>query len=133
LVEHRVPNGGVRERTEGIERVCNPIGRTTISTNQASLHLQTSQKLNHLPKGTLGVTHGSCHIFSRGWPCWTSVGEKALGSVKTRCPSVAQCQSRDVEVGGLVGRRDGICVVVIFLIPTFGWLRQKIAVNLKPA
>jgi hypothetical protein len=28
------PNGGVRERTEGAERVCNPIGRTTMSTNQ---------------------------------------------------------------------------------------------------
>jgi hypothetical protein len=31
--EHRDPNGGVRERTEGAEGVCNPIGRTTISTN----------------------------------------------------------------------------------------------------
>jgi len=28
------PNGGVREKTEGAEGVCNPIGRTTISTNQ---------------------------------------------------------------------------------------------------
>jgi hypothetical protein len=32
--EHRNPNGGVREMTEGVEGVCNPIGRTTISTNQ---------------------------------------------------------------------------------------------------
>jgi hypothetical protein len=32
--EHGDPNGGVRERTEGAERVCSPIGRTTISTNQ---------------------------------------------------------------------------------------------------
>ena len=29
--EHEDPNGGVRERTEG---VCNPIGRTTLSANQ---------------------------------------------------------------------------------------------------
>jgi hypothetical protein len=29
-----VPNGGVRERTEGAEGICNPIGRTTISNNQ---------------------------------------------------------------------------------------------------
>jgi hypothetical protein len=29
--EHRNPNGGVRERTERAEGVCNPIGRTTIS------------------------------------------------------------------------------------------------------
>jgi len=29
-----VPNGGVRERTEVAEGVCNPIKRTTKSTNQ---------------------------------------------------------------------------------------------------
>jgi hypothetical protein len=34
--EHRVPNGGVRERTLGAEGICNPIGSTTISTNQTS-------------------------------------------------------------------------------------------------
>jgi hypothetical protein len=32
--EHEVPSRGVRERTEGVETVCKPIGRTTISTNQ---------------------------------------------------------------------------------------------------
>jgi hypothetical protein len=37
--EHRVSNGVVRERTEGAEGVCNPIGRTTISTNETSLEL----------------------------------------------------------------------------------------------
>ena len=26
-------------------------------------------------------THGSSHICSRGWPCWASVGEDALGPV----------------------------------------------------
>jgi hypothetical protein len=31
--EHGVPNGGVKERIEGAEEVCNPIGRLTISTN----------------------------------------------------------------------------------------------------
>ena len=30
--QHGVPSGGIRERTEGAEGVCNPIGRT-ISTN----------------------------------------------------------------------------------------------------
>jgi hypothetical protein len=34
--DHRVPNGGVRDMTEGAERVYNPIGRTTISTNESS-------------------------------------------------------------------------------------------------
>jgi len=32
--EHGDPNGGVRERTEGAEGVCNPIGGTTTLTNQ---------------------------------------------------------------------------------------------------
>jgi hypothetical protein len=32
--EHKIPNGGVRERTEGAEGVYNIIGSTTISTNQ---------------------------------------------------------------------------------------------------
>jgi hypothetical protein len=37
----------------------------------------------------------------------------ALGFVKARCPSVGECQGREVEVGGLVrrGRRDGIGVL----------------------
>jgi hypothetical protein len=34
--EHRVPSGGVRERTEWAEGVCNPIGITMISTKQTS-------------------------------------------------------------------------------------------------
>jgi hypothetical protein len=33
--EHRNPNEVVRRITEGIEGTCNPIGRTTISTNQS--------------------------------------------------------------------------------------------------
>ncbi|EDL79619.1 LRRGT00091 [Rattus norvegicus] len=42
-------NGGVREKTEDAEVVCNPIGRTTISTNQNPC---CSQGLNHQPKST---------------------------------------------------------------------------------
>jgi len=41
--EHGDPNGGVREKTEGAEGVCNPIGRTTISTNQTSEFSGTKQ------------------------------------------------------------------------------------------
>ena len=37
--EHRDSNGGVSKRTVGAEGVFNPIGRTTISTNQTSLEL----------------------------------------------------------------------------------------------
>jgi len=49
--EHGDPNGGVRERTEGAEGVCNFIGRTTISANQSP---QSSQGLNHQPKSIHG-------------------------------------------------------------------------------
>ena len=75
--EHWDPNGGVRARTEGgAEGVCNPIGRTTVSTNQSS------QGLNHQPKSILGGTHGSSSLCSRGWPCRASLREKARGPRK---------------------------------------------------
>ena len=34
VTEHWDPNGGIRGRTEGTKGVFNPIGRTTISTDQ---------------------------------------------------------------------------------------------------
>ena len=34
VTENRIPNGGVKEMSEGTKGVCNPIGRTTISANQ---------------------------------------------------------------------------------------------------
>jgi hypothetical protein len=37
--ECRVPNRGVKEGTEGVEGVCNPIRITTISTNQTPQEL----------------------------------------------------------------------------------------------
>jgi hypothetical protein len=41
--DHGDPNGGVRERTEGIEGICNHIGRTTISTIQTPPHPEFSR------------------------------------------------------------------------------------------
>jgi hypothetical protein len=46
-----VPNRGVRERIEGAEGVCNPIGRTRISNNQSP---QSFQELNFQPKSSQG-------------------------------------------------------------------------------
>jgi hypothetical protein len=85
------------KKTEGAEGVCNPIGITTISTNQ---NPQSSQGLNHQPKITHGGTHGSSHICSKGWPCHGSIGGKALGPVKAPCFSVGKCQGREMGVGG---------------------------------
>jgi hypothetical protein len=33
-MEHRAPNGGARESTQGTKGICNPIGGTTLWTNQ---------------------------------------------------------------------------------------------------
>ena len=68
---HGITAGGDRERIEGAEGVWDSIGRTTKSTNQTP---QSSQGVNYQPKSTHGATHGSSHICSRGWPCWTSMG-----------------------------------------------------------
>jgi hypothetical protein len=67
--------GGVRQMAEGAKVVCNPIGRTTISTNQ---NPHSSQGLNHQQRST----HGSSCIFSRGWPCQASIEGEVLGTMK---------------------------------------------------
>jgi hypothetical protein len=46
--EYGVPNGGFRERTEGAEGVGNPIGRTTISTNQTHSKLPVVKTPNNI-------------------------------------------------------------------------------------
>jgi hypothetical protein len=55
-------------------------------------------------RSTHGGTHGSSCICSRGWSCWTSMGESP---VKALCPSVGECQE-EMGVGGLVSRRRGV-------------------------
>jgi hypothetical protein len=47
-IEHGVPNRGFRERAEGVEGVCNPIGRTIISTNQNPLELPANKEYTWL-------------------------------------------------------------------------------------
>jgi hypothetical protein len=78
-------------------KVVNPIGRTTISTNQNS---QSSQGLNYHPKSTHGVTHGSSCICSRGCPYLASMGREGLGPVKVQCLNIGECQGSEVGVGG---------------------------------
>jgi hypothetical protein len=87
----------LRERNKGAERICNPTGRATLSTNQSS------QGLKHQSRNTHGGNHCSSCICSRGWPCWASVGGEALGHVKTPCPSLRECQGREAGMGGWVG------------------------------
>jgi hypothetical protein len=63
--------------------------------------------LNHQPKSTHGGTQGSSWVCSRGWPYGTSMRGEALGPVKAQCPSVGECQYREVGVGGLVSSERG--------------------------
>jgi hypothetical protein len=71
-----IPDGGVGEVTEGVERLSSPMEGATVSTSQTP---QKSQGLDHQPKIIHGGTHASGRICGRGWPCWTSVGGEALG------------------------------------------------------
>ena len=93
------PNGGVRERTEGAESVCNSLGRI-ISTNQTP---QSSQWLNQQPKSIHGRTDGSSCICTRGWPYEVSMGGEALGLVKAQWHSVGECQCDEDGVDCWVG------------------------------
>jgi hypothetical protein len=94
--EHRVPNEGVRESTQGAEGVCSPIGGTIIGTNQ---YPQSSLGLNQQSKKTHGRTHGSSCICTREWPSLSSMEGKALGRVKVLCPSMPWLESRSGWVG----------------------------------
>ena len=87
-----VPNREVRERTEGVEGICNLIGRTTISTNQTPPELPGT---SHQQRST----HSSSCICSRGWPCHASVEGEVLGPVKAQ--HVPQCR-------GIGGRKVGV-------------------------
>jgi len=77
--EHRDNNGEVRARTVGAEEVCNPIGRTTISTNQTPTKLPGTKPPT---KEYTGNTHGFSWICSRGLSYLASLGGEALGSVE---------------------------------------------------
>ena len=70
---HSVLNGGARERSQGAEGLCSPIAGTKIWINKDP---QSSQGQNHQPKITHGRNHGSSCIFSRGWPCLSSMGRE---------------------------------------------------------
>jgi len=79
--EHGDLSGGVRGRTEGAEWVCNPIGRTTILTNQT---LQSSQGLNHQRKYTI---HMEGLMAPAVYVAEASIGGEVLSPVKVHFPN----------------------------------------------
>ena len=84
-VEHRDPNKGATESTQGAKGVYSPIGGTTIWTNQ-------------YPQSCVS----SC-ICNRGWPIQPSMEGEALDLAKIICPSKGKCQCLEV----------GMCVLWI--------------------
>ena len=56
-------------------------------------------QLDHKLKNKHGGTHDAGLIYGRGWPCWTSVGGKALRPESVQCPSVGECQGGKMGMG----------------------------------
>jgi hypothetical protein len=77
--EHGASNGGVWRRTEVTSWFCNPMGRTSLLTNQIP---QISQGLNLEAKNIHGGAHSSSCICSREW-LYLAVRGEALGPVET--------------------------------------------------
>ena len=88
-MEHRAPNGGARESTQGAKGVCNPIGGTTKLTNQYSPEL-VSLAAYVAEDGLVG-------------PHWE---ERPLGLANFICPSSGENQGQVVGVG-VKGSRGG--------------------------
>jgi hypothetical protein len=82
-MEHRAPNGGARESTQGPKGICNPIGETTIQTNQYPLELMSL----------------AAYVSEVGLVChqWK---ERPIGGANFICLCTRECQGQEVGVGG---------------------------------
>jgi hypothetical protein len=67
-MDHRAPNGGARDSTQGAKGICNPIGGSTLLTNQY-----------------LGALDSSCICIKR-WPSWPSLEREAHWTRKLYMP-----------------------------------------------
>jgi hypothetical protein len=68
LMDHRASNGGARESTQGAKGICNPVGATTLWTNQYP-----------------GALDSSCICIKR-WPSRPSLEREAHWSCKLYMP-----------------------------------------------
>jgi hypothetical protein len=80
-MEHRAPNGGATESTQGAEGVCNPIGGTTIRTDQYPPELVS-----------LAAYVAEDGLVGHHWE------ERPLGIANFVCPSTGERQAQ--EAGG---------------------------------
>jgi hypothetical protein len=82
LIKWREPNGEARESTQGAKGVCNPIGGTTLWTNQYS-----------------GVLDSSCICIKR-WPSLPSLEREAHWNCKLYMPQYRGMPGPNLGVGG---------------------------------
>jgi hypothetical protein len=91
-LEHRAPNGGARQNSQGAKGIYNPIGGTTIWTNQFP---------------TLFRACVSSCMSSRGWPCQPLMWGKSFVLAKIVCPITGEWHGQEAGVGGLESRAGG--------------------------
>jgi hypothetical protein len=82
-MDHRAPNGGARESTQGAKGVCNPIGGTTIGTNQYPLELMSLAAY---------VSEDGLVSYQRK--------ERPIGHATFICLSTGEHQDQEVGMGG---------------------------------
>jgi hypothetical protein len=82
-MEHRAPNGGARESTQGAKGICNPIGGTTIWTNQYPPELVS-----------LAAYVSEDSLVGHQWK------ERPIGLANFICLSTGEGQDQEVGVGG---------------------------------
>jgi hypothetical protein len=91
-MDHRAPNGGTRESTQGAKGICNPIGGTTIWTNQYPLE-----------RVSLAAYVSEDGLVGYQWK------ERPISDADFICLSAGERQGREVGVGG-GGVGGGVCV-----------------------
>ena len=83
-MDHRTPNGGARERTQGAKGICNPIG----GTNQYYELTSTPELL------TLAAYVSKDGLIGHHWK------ERAIGHANFTWPSTGERQGQKGGVGG---------------------------------
>jgi hypothetical protein len=82
-MDHRAPNGGARESTQGAKEICNPIGGTTILPNQYSPELMS-----------LSAYVSEDGVVGHQWK------ERPIGLANFICLSTGEHKSQKVGVRG---------------------------------
>jgi hypothetical protein len=89
-MDHRAPNGGARDSTQVAEGNCNPMGGTTIWTNQWPLELVS-----------LAAYVSEDGLVGHQWK------ERPIGRADYICLSTGERQGREVGVGGCMSGAKG--------------------------